>query len=260
MRKRGTIKVDPSDGSPATTFQVKYLDRGSNGCAYIVIGGFMNPHTKQIEDAVAKTPRLDSKDQMPQMERWALEASERLFFQGISEHRLWMIMPHFLGVRMFDNRIFTSRYPNGYNDFKPDRKATPKIARSQKKKAFHDCREFVTAAQEKVIEAFRTFIFQYGWDPIDANWDNFLFTETGSLETSTVTIVDLGMAVHITSAQDPVKRIKRLDQYWKDRETELRNTFKDQGQFTVRDSYDYQGICQSDRRDGGERFIHPDDD
>ncbi|KAG8904582.1 hypothetical protein FRB99_001545, partial [Tulasnella sp. 403] len=74
MRKQGLITTDADNQGHSTTFQVKHLAYGSTGCAYTVVGGFQNPVTGELEDTVAKTPRLDNKDSLPQMEIWALEA------------------------------------------------------------------------------------------------------------------------------------------------------------------------------------------
>ncbi|KAG8896203.1 hypothetical protein FRB99_009023 [Tulasnella sp. 403] len=220
--------------------KITYLARGASGCVYTIEGGFKNPFTGQVENAVVKTPRLDRPDGIRDNEIEALQAVQSLFYRGfgIDDSRRWLVMKHLPGVKVYLHPLFTAKFPNGYNDIPEDPNATAE----QIEAAYIDCSNFITALQRKVIDAIGHSIIEFGWDPVDLNMDNYLFTIADTLDQVTVNIVDWGMADRVS--------MKKADRYrdWKLRKRVIKRAFLADSSLTIDDNVVHEGICRSTMR------------
>ncbi|KAG8892512.1 hypothetical protein FRB99_002671 [Tulasnella sp. 403] len=238
MSQVTTVVIDGS-----TSLELSFLSHGTAGCVYTVVGGFLNPWTGQVEEALAKTRRTDSLRGGEDNERKALDAAGRLFLSGTdADRRSWLVMQRLPGVRIWQHPLFTQKYPKGYNYVPPGATA------AQKQAAYKDCTRFLTMLYDKVLDAYHDLVVHSGWDPVDVNWDDYLFTLNEKPEDTTVNVVDLGLAEQV---------LEDRQDYWNSNRDFLFTRLRDYSALAFHDTPSgYQGTCHSEARQTGS-FVPP---
>ncbi|KAG8903289.1 hypothetical protein FRB99_003474, partial [Tulasnella sp. 403] len=229
---------------PPMWVQAQYLSHGSWGCVYNVVGDF--PDASDGVVAVIKTPRLDKGDlSFDKKELEALGDLKKLIFNGVdSSGRQWVIMKKADGSVFWEHPEVKARYPLGYN--KIDESLSPQDVQI----SVAACDAFVMHFQDAAIAAFREPLVTHGWDNLDPNWENIIFSHDYPFEAE---LTDWGDATKIGGNKSQRKAYwNRIESTWR------QEVLVDMSPVPLRDNAGAQGFCYSVRREEeGEPWQHP---
>ncbi|KAG8901320.1 hypothetical protein FRB99_005396 [Tulasnella sp. 403] len=159
--------------------------------------------------------------------------------------RRWAVMKWFSGSRLIDHRSYRGFFQNRlYNWIPPN--ATPE----QRAAKIQQCDDFMNAQYEAVADMNARYLATYGWATTDINWDNFLLSED---EQPIYNNVDWGLATYCDPHSEATVALINLAR------PDWIQALRERSYMSLRDNQNYQGICDSDRRERQkERWEHPD--
>ncbi|KAG8902733.1 hypothetical protein FRB99_004190 [Tulasnella sp. 403] len=208
------------------------------GYVYDVLEGFGG----EDRPAVIKTPLGGPSAKFPAVEIDALRDFKKLFFLGDDrDGKQWGVMEKEEGVVLWDHPDFTTAYPKGYNWMSPKDPDfdNPRVIDEKKE----ECIQFMQVQYDLVKAAIKDAFVHYGWEYLDVNWENFLFT-TDKNRPMHVNLIDWGY-----SKQTEVPPSQR-EQFWTDLMEPMwqRELSSVESVMPLEDDQRFQGICDSDVR------------
>ncbi|KAG8895338.1 hypothetical protein FRB99_000631, partial [Tulasnella sp. 403] len=144
----------------------------AEGCVYTLKYPVRNPNTRRLENALAKTPRLDLQSKtFTEQERTALERTGALFFSGMNEGREWFLTKKYDGFRLIDHPVYQTMFPALYNEVNDG-------ASIRGTKAFLDCEAFMEGEYVRLVNSLNAYVLDSSVVPAHLNWDFFLLSPT----------------------------------------------------------------------------------